>query len=237
MYEEEDLKPPKPSTVDTAHLVASGILSLIPGAPELFRKFVTPPLEKRQYAWMERVAFAIKELQQEKNISLDELQSDESFLSLVLHATSVAIRNHHEEKLESLANIVLNSAVPIEADRDLELAFIRFIDELTPLHVKLLFSMAERENDIAFLKSYEQLYAACVDVLPQSISREHFKMLCLDLQTRALIRISPDFGEFEDIYEASALLLEQQREDLPLVRVTEIGRSFLLLISKSMSAA
>jgi len=237
MAKGDRLAPPTPSTGDTAHLVASGILSLVPGAPELFRRIVTPPLEKRHNAWMQDVANAIEKLESNRGLSLEELTNNEAFASIVLQATYVAIRNHHEEKRRALASSIYNAGAAIDIETDLQLTFVRYIDELSPSHIVLLRAINDRYSEIAPLKSYENLYQLLRTNLTNSPTHDVFKMMCLELQGRGLIRISQDIEEFSGIYEASALLLEQTRDDLPRVIISEVGQQFLKFISSDNSVA
>lgn len=46
----------------------------------------------------------------------------------MLQATQVAVRSHHVEKLKSLQNAVLNSALQIHPDEDEMLMFLNYID-------------------------------------------------------------------------------------------------------------
>jgi hypothetical protein len=228
----DSLKPPKPSPGDTAHLVASGILSIIPGAAELFRWFVVPPYEKRQQEWMEHVAAVLRDLEQDRAGSIQDLQSNEAFVSLVTQATIVAIRNHHQQKRSALRNALTNAALSSDPGEDSQLAFIRFIDELSPAHITLLRLISELEGDVSKVTSYEGLYALTSEHFVPGPSRDIFKMLCLELQARGLLAISADIDDFPGIYEASSLLLEATRNDLPRVRLSSVGRSFLSIIAE-----
>jgi hypothetical protein len=234
MAKKDKLEPPKSSPEDTAHLVTSGILSWIPGAPELFRKFVTPPLEKRQYEWMEEVANTLRQLEKKSNFSIDDLSKNEPFASVVIQATSVAIRNHHEEKRRALANCIFNAGISVNLDADLQLAFVRFVDELSPSHIQLLQIIRNRQNEIVSMKSYNELYELLRDKLSESLTTDVFKMICLELQARGLIRISPDMEDFSGIYEADHLTTRnptKEAEGLPRIAISEVGRRFLSFIS------
>ncbi len=225
--------PPKPTTDDAAHLLATAALSTIPAASELFEYFVTPPLQKRLDEWREDVAEALRKLELERGIDLTKLQSDEQFISIVMHATTIAMRNHQIEKLTALKNAIINSASPSRSKEDLHLMFIRFIDELTPIHVKLLSFLVREEMTIRDVKSYPQLYDAFDKEHHHALSPDEFKMTCGDLEIRSLVRISQDIDDFEDIYQASSLLLSQTRDDLPRIIVTNIAKEFLRFIAKS----
>ena len=231
MNNKEELITPKPSTGDTAHLVASGILSIIPGAAELFRWFVAPPFEKRQHEWMSQVGEVLRTLEKRQSNVIQELQSNEAFVSIVTHATFVALKNHHEVKRTALRNALLNAGVSSAPGEDLQLAFVRFIDELSPSTILLLRLMMNREKEVGAVKSYGDLYELLAPDLGSGLSHDMFKMLCSELEVRGLVTLSPDIGEFPGIYEASALLLEERFTNLPFVRVSDIGRQFVDFIA------
>jgi len=67
---------------------------------------------------------------------------------------------------------------------------------------------------------------------PDYLSRDEFKMLLGDLTTRGLIRISSDIDDYEDIYVADNILVDNSTpKDLPKLIVTSIGKDFLAFIS------
>lgn len=235
MKDAKRLDPPEHSAGDTAHLVANELLSIIPGAAGLFQRFVTPPLEKRQNAWMQEVATAIKRLEQNIGLTTEELAENEAFASVVLQATYVAIRNHHEEKKRALTNCIFNAGTTSTIAIDLQLNFVRYIDELSPFHIQLLRAIKERSAEIASLRSYETFYKLIYQNSTNPPTRDVFKMMCLELQGRGLIRISQDIEDFEGVFEASLWLREDTIDDLPRVMISEVGIQFLEFISSSDS--
>ena len=221
-----EYEPPKSQTDDTAHLAAKEILSLIPGASALFEYFIKPPLEKRREAWMKMVAEALKDLE-DARFDIEKLRSDERFITIVVQSTTVAIKNHQQEKLLALRNAIINSAKYSDLDEDLQLLFVRYIDELTPSHLKLLTFFIEEATNLMALKSYSELYQTFVMKHPNSMPRDEFRMLLQDLSARGLIRISPDIDDFEDIYQASSILWDNTPDDLPRVIITDVAKKFL----------
>lgn len=151
-----DLEAPKPTVSDAAHAVVRAGLGAIPyagaAAVELFSAIVNPPIERRRTEWMERVGNALKELEDRAGINLEALQVNEVFIDAVLQASQVALRNNQTEKLESLKNAVLNSALPNPPEESLQQIYLNFIDTLTVWHLKLLdlfqnpAKWAERKN-------------------------------------------------------------------------------------------
>ena len=219
-------EPPESSTGDTFHLAAKGILSLIPGASELFEYFIKPPLEKRREIWMNMVAEVLKELEKAR-FDIERLQSDERFITIILQATTIAFRNHQQEKLIALRNAIINSTKHTNIDEDIQLLFIRYIDEMTPSHMKLLTFFIEEATHLSALKSYPELYQTFVIKHPNLFTQDEFRMMLQDISSRGLIRISPDIDDFEDIYQANGILTESTRNDLPRIIITDMARGFL----------
>lgn len=137
---EDDLEkysPPGTGPADYVHSLAK-MLALGAGAGDLFDHIVGPPIERRRREWMQEVGEALARLESEGVITLEELRSDEEFVSVLVQASRVAIRNHREEKLRALRNAVLNTAIgssPDETDRQI---FISLIDRFTVSHLRIL---------------------------------------------------------------------------------------------------
>lgn len=133
----------KNSKGDIAYTTAKAGLSMIPVlggvAAEIFSTIITPPISRRRDEWLIKIANGLEELQSEfSEFDITALSQNETFITTVMHATHAAIKNHHEEKLEALKNAVLNSAISINIDDNVQLFFINYIDSLTPWHLKIL---------------------------------------------------------------------------------------------------
>ena len=138
-----DLERPESEKRDVAHTLIKAGISFIPGiggaATELFSMIIAPPLEKRRNQWLDDIAERLKSLEGVVDgFRVEDLSQNETFITVVMHATQVAIRNHQQEKLEALRNAVLNAARPDALEDDRQLMFLNFIDELTPWHLKVL---------------------------------------------------------------------------------------------------
>ena len=94
-------------TGDKGYLLANAVLSIVPGAAELFQYFISPPLEKRREQWMKNIGNALQKLENDQGIKLEDLQSNELFITILTQASNSAIRAHQKEKLENLFNSVL----------------------------------------------------------------------------------------------------------------------------------
>lgn len=106
MNEEKEHIKPKPKGSDAIYALVKGAVSAIPLAggavSELFGLYVASPLQKRQEKWLESLLEKIKELEKKSaRFSIENLQKNEVFISSLLQATQIAIRNHQEEKLKA----------------------------------------------------------------------------------------------------------------------------------------
>jgi hypothetical protein len=235
MVESEKYEPPKRGAGDIGYAIARAGLSVFAGAPaaELLQLLFSPPLERRRDAWMKEVGQALQELEKNRGVKLEGLQANEAFVTVVLQATQTALRNHQREKIEALRNAVINSAVGINIEEDLQLQFIRYVEELTPSHFTLLNFLADNEEHLLSVKTYEELYQQFVSQNLQGASREEFKLLCADLSGRVLLRISPDVEDFEGIFESTVIVNDVPRSKGPMLMVTGIGRQLLAFVAQN----
>lgn len=226
----EKFSPPERSTGDTTYLVAKAFLSPIMGATELLERFISPPLQKRTEKWMEDIAEALRSLEQNRGINIETLQNNDLFITVVIQATRVATGNHQKQKLEALKNAIINSASSRE-NEDVQIVFIRFIDELTPSHVFLLNFLIDEEKGLEKIRSYADVYELLESKKSAIISKDEIRMFIGDLSARGLIRISQDIEEDKDIYQVDALSLESTNEDLPRIIIPFVAKRFIRFIS------
>ncbi len=137
-----DIEPPKVTVGDHAHATVRGALGAIPFAGgmavELFNAVVTPPIERRRDKWRESIGNRINELASAGFLKPENLPDNEVFISAVVQATNVAMRNHNEEKLEALRNAVMNAALPNPPDESMQQMFLELVDQFTVWHLRLL---------------------------------------------------------------------------------------------------
>ena len=138
----ENLPTGKTAT-DIAREVGRAIVSAIPAAggplQVAFENIFTSPIEKRKEAWLNQLADVINEVQKRvSEITPERLAENDAFVTVVMQASQVAIRNHQQAKLEALRNAVLNAALPNPPHEDEQMIFLRLIDQLTPWHLRVL---------------------------------------------------------------------------------------------------
>jgi hypothetical protein len=135
--------PPSQTKSDVVQAIARGAASAVPviGGPvaELLGLVLQPALERRREEWFRELAGALDELRQRlDDFDPRELADNEVFITAVISASNAALRTHEEEKLTALRNAVVSSALAVDLDEHVQLMFIRFVDELTSLHLRLL---------------------------------------------------------------------------------------------------
>lgn len=216
--------------VDAVHTILKAALSTVPlvGGPaaELFSALVTPPLARRRDQWVKEIAQALKELQGKVDgLTLENLSDNEQFISTLLHASQIALRTHHREKLKALRNAVTNAALPNPPDDVTQQLFLNQVDDLTPSHLKVLAyfddpgawtiqrGFAYPNHPIPNPREY-----AFVHLFPEFVDRRYlFEQLCRDLEVRGLVRPQESRKVAEKSY------------------TTRMGKSFLKFISNPFS--
>jgi hypothetical protein len=144
MTEERDIKKDlEPSVGDYAHAGVRAGLSMAPylGGPlaEFFTMVVTPPLERRREAWMIEIYTRLKQLEEQiAGFKIEDLAQNENFISTLFYATQAAMRTHQKEKLDALRNAVINTALRLDIDENLQLMFLNLVDRYTPWHLAIL---------------------------------------------------------------------------------------------------
>jgi hypothetical protein len=228
------LKKPKTSAGDVAHALTRAGLSVVPviGGPlkELFASIVAPPITKRRDEWVESIAKELKEL--EKGVAgfrIENLAGNENFITIVLQATTIAIRNHQKEKLEALRNAILNSALSCDIEENLQLMFLNFIDTFTPWHIKILKFF---QNPTEWMQAHNIMVPAISmggvntvleNAFPEiSERRDFYTQVIHDLDTRGLTDVS---GALNVMMTASGMYSP---------RIKSLGNQFLEFITNPM---
>jgi hypothetical protein len=137
---EEDLKP---SVGDYVHAGMRAGISVTPviGGPvvELFNMLIAPPLEKRRDEWLIELYKRLKKAEQEiDGFKIENLQSNDQFISILFSATQIAMRTHQKEKLEALRNAVINSSISPQIEENQHWVFLNMLDRYTPWHIIIL---------------------------------------------------------------------------------------------------
>jgi hypothetical protein len=225
-----DLSIPEKSAGDNVNALVRAGLGAIPiagsAAVELFSSLITPPLESRRNIWMQEIANRITSLEKEKVIDISKLSKNDNFITIMMHASQIAIRNHANEKLNALRNAVLNSALPAPPEESKQLLFLNYIDDLTVWHLRVLvlfhdsrkwFKINEKnEPTFAITSNYEQLLLAAYPELRGN--DELFDIIDKELANKGL-------------FSSTGLRPMMSRDAAFQKRTTTLGDQFIKYIS------
>jgi hypothetical protein len=106
----------------------------------IVNNLIISPATQRRDKWIDDyLSKAVQTIAEKATPSvIENLSTNEPFLTVVLQATSIALRNHQEEKLEALRNAIINSVLPNAPDESLQLIFLNFIDSFMPCHLIMM---------------------------------------------------------------------------------------------------
>lgn len=142
-------KPPKKSMgreiVDATVQGAAGMVPIV-GDPlaVAFAVAMGWTYNKRMAQWLEELAAAVNELQEEEDqLSFADLADDPVFADAVINASRAAQATYAREKLDALRNGVLNSTSPGAPDVDMQSRFFRLVEQFTAAHLTMLRFLAD----------------------------------------------------------------------------------------------
>jgi len=200
-------------------------LSVIPGAAELFQYFVTPPLEKRLEQWMDEVGKALRHLEENQGVKLEELQSDDVFIDTVLQASQIASRNSQEEKRRALRNAVLNAALPNPPEQSLQQMFLNFVDTFTVWHLRLLKLFSDPQQWAAeHNHEFPDLMGGLSSILESAFPELHGKRAFYDQVWRNLYQ--------RGLVNTESLHTTMTGRGLMSKRASELGTQFLRFVEE-----
>jgi len=166
---------------------------------------------------MQAVGEKLQELE-EKGLKLEELQSNERFVSAVMYATQAALRTHDTTKREALRNAILNVAVGQAPDETVQHLLLTFVDDLTEMHLRILkvFHQPPVPQGISMGGLSTVLEQAIPDLRNR---RDIYGQLWKDLYARGLV-------------SAEGLHVTMSRNGLAAQRTTSLGEALLRFVSE-----
>ena len=177
---------PEKSKGDVLHLLSRMALSGVPGiggsALELFNYIIQPSLERRRDKFLGEILERIKKLESSGCLKIEDLLNNEEFISILLRASRVALQNHEREKIKTLQNAVLNTALGQSIEDSKRDLFLSFIEGFTVPHFQAL-------NRIGYAMS-TNVGSIGVAVLPSLRGEEEFAEAVIDdLHTKRLLSV------------------------------------------------
>ncbi len=218
---DDNSDPSKKSAGDAAHAVARAGLSAIPvvggAAVELFQAVIQPPLEKRRDKWMQDIGDRLSQLESE-GLRIEDLQSNEQFISATMYASQLALRTHQESKLEALRNAVVNVAKGQAPEEAVQQLFLNFVDSLTEVHLRILKAFQSPTPPSGM--SVGGLSNVLENSLPDLMGRQAiYDQFWKDLYSRGLVN-------------TEGLHVTMSGDGLAQKRTTDLGDAFLDFISE-----
>lgn len=134
---------PKKEKLDHLHSSTKIALNVVPfvggSLAELFDTVFTSPIDKRKEEWLNYIGSTLEDLcSRYEDITPESLSKSPEFVSAYMQASNIAIRTHHKEKLEALKSAVKNTLLLKDLDENKKLIFFRIIEQMSPLHFKVL---------------------------------------------------------------------------------------------------
>ncbi len=171
------------------------------GVAEFYSTYITAPSQKRLYAFLEKLIDELQSLEaQVSSFSIESLQENASFSTILSQALEIVKRNHQEEKLEALKNLILNSVLQDSIEDDIKLLFLDLINELKVSHLHLMhllykpYRYTEKEIFLNKIEKNKQLYSCFIKQL-----------------------VAKDLISFEAFYKhANAIVMEESVSRFPL---------------------
>lgn len=214
---------PEPRAADIALGTTRAAIAGIPlvggSITESMSVLFASPLEGRRNQWFREFANDFDRLEEKvEGCTIQSLVQDEVFVTAAIQATRIALSTHQVEKRALLRNALLNIATGHAPNEDMQHVYLRFIDEFTPSHVKLLYFLWTCNSRLA---------AANGGILPQPMDfNSVLQMLEPELQTQ---------GELvqqilEDLRSRGFATLQKINYAFPQDVVTNAGISFLQFV-------
>lgn len=193
----EPLNYPLDDAVDLGHTAIKVAIGFAPGGgalAEVFNTFIPSSLAQRRDQWGRQMTEMVNALVARGVVTIEDLQSNPDFIDLVIEATITATKTSNEMKRTALVSAIASSAQrAIEPDK--QHMFVRLVDELTEMHIRLLLAYAVGKFSAAFGsgEEFENRFLALVgNEFPALNGQRDFILhLCSDLANRSLIATPP----------------------------------------------
>jgi hypothetical protein len=134
---------PESDESDIAQGAIRTALASIPvfGGPitEVLSLVLAPAVARRRDEWFKELAEALDHVEANvEGFKVEDLAQNEAFISATIQATRIAVGTHQKEKREYLRNTILHVAEGDAPDEEQQQIFLRYLEDFTATHVKLL---------------------------------------------------------------------------------------------------
>ncbi|MGO4500065.1 hypothetical protein AB4114_29745 [Paenibacillus sp. 2RAB27] len=201
--------------------VVGGLLS------EVFGLVVAAPADKRKENIIILLDERLREIEAKvDSINLDDLATNDRFLSTVLQVIQISMRTHQTVKRVALINAATNAAVSISIEENLQQMFLNFIDSFNEWHLKLLHFLNDPFQQLKEGGQFVELGTGGVRHIinmrfPELVGQKEFtNQIVNDLYSRGLISSNSDI-----------LNATMSWTGMVAPRTSDMGRQFLLYIT------
>ncbi|MGD1714879.1 hypothetical protein [Dapis sp. BLCC M172] len=176
---------------DKNYNAKKALVSAIPAVGSLavtfYENYIKEPSSQRLHNFLEGLVQELLALKaQIDGVSFD----NPTFQTTFKKAIRIADGEHQQEKLEALRNAVLNSATPNCPRDDIQAIFIKWIDEFTVSHIRLL-------RMLHYIDNYNE--AKILANLPYlEKNRIFYNQILLELTNKGLIKLREVYETFEE---------------------------------------
>jgi len=195
---------PQPDDTDKARTAIEKVIEQVPllgpATVHIVSQFLMPAYQRRQEEWFKEIGDAIDQLEVKGDgFKIEDFLRDGAFVSAIIQASRSAISTNQMEKRAALRNALLNIALHRSTDEDQQQIFLRYIDELTVWHLRILSLFQDPPKHLAVKGVNTASYLTgggsqvLEDVYPELQSRRDFyDQIVADLNARGLFN-SPHF--------------------------------------------
>ncbi|MEW5840983.1 MAG: hypothetical protein AB1753_08265 [Thermoproteota archaeon] len=153
----------------------------------------SPYLQRKLKKLLTGIEGGIKKSKKVQEFDFSSLSEDDKdrLVAACMHVMQIATRSR-DHKMEQLSNAILNAAVSYDIDEDLQVMFVRYIDEFTPSHMEMLAFLQDSEFEPTTTSSFREdleprIYEAIKSVKPEFEDVNFFRVIFADLRSKALI--------------------------------------------------
>ncbi len=208
-----------------------GLLQAVPVAGGLISEGYSlwfSSVDKRKKQWAAEITSAVSEIERRFSILPQELENDERFTSFLMQATFIALKNHRAEKIQALRSALVSVNDFKQFSEDASFIYLRYIDELSPLHITILSKIEKHIGQIARHETLDGVFGNVSTHIP-GLERTLFRTCMQDLEARFLLLFS-DLDDMQEHVSKRSALVTEESANRPL-QVTKNGKLFLSFIA------